>query len=142
MEFKKWSDSINKLAENALNKIVDSTIASIEKRVSEKSSTEEYFIAGFPKSLEFQLKQDRESNKIFLPIRPILLGGDDLTFVCESRIALNMTQAALDVFSKSKVEVLGKIGACAGIAISRTHSPFSRVYELAESLCGNAKASS
>jgi len=74
-----------------------------------------------------------------LPLRPILLGGDDLTFVCDGRIALDLAETALDVFNKSDVPHLGKISACAGVAMVRVHAPFARAYELAEKLCTSAK---
>jgi len=35
---------------------------------------------------------------------------------------------------------LGKMSACAGVAIVRSHYPFARAYELAERLCQHAKS--
>ncbi len=75
-----------------------------------------------------------------LPIRPVLLGGDDLTFICDGRIALDLARSALEVFRDNGVASLGeRIGASAGVAIVKSHAPFARAYQLAKSLCNNAK---
>ncbi|MGH2732445.1 MAG: Cas10/Cmr2 second palm domain-containing protein [Actinomycetota bacterium] len=75
-----------------------------------------------------------------LPIRPVLLGGDDLTFICDGRIALDLARSALEVFQGTDIASLGgRIGASAGVAIVKSHAPFARAYQLAESLCRNAK---
>ena len=78
---------------------------------------------------------------LFLPIRPLLLGGDDITFVCDGRIALELATEALTLFEQmdALAALKGKIRACAGVALVKTHAPFSRAYDLAESLCISAK---
>jgi hypothetical protein len=75
----------------------------------------------------------------YLPVRPIILGGDDLTFVCDGRLALDLAAAALAAFERTAVPLLGEVRACAGVAIARTHSPILPVYELAAGLCDSAK---
>jgi hypothetical protein len=75
-----------------------------------------------------------------LPLRPVLLGGDDLTFLCDGRIALDLAATALRQISSGECPHLGKLSACAGVAIVRAHYPFARAYELAEKLCTNAKS--
>lgn len=76
----------------------------------------------------------------YLPIRRVLQGGDDLTFVCDGRIALALARRALEVVRGRIVPSFGApIGACAGVAVVRSHAPFARAYELAEALCANAK---
>ena len=77
--------------------------------------------------------------QVFLPIRPILLGGDDLTFVCDGRIALDLATAALTKFESSELDPIGQVGACAGVALVKPHTPFARAYDLAENLCTSAK---
>lgn len=81
----------------------------------------------------------RENGKVVLPIRPVIIGGDDMTFVCDGRIALFMSQKILEKIEQAIIPVIGKIGACAGVAFIKVHSPFIRGYELAEDLCSNAK---
>jgi hypothetical protein len=84
----------------------------------------------------FELKSD--SDIIWLPFRPLVLGGDDLTFVCDGRIGLDLAAHALEALSEQVVHG-GVLSACAGVAIARTHSPFSRACALATELAKGAK---
>jgi hypothetical protein len=81
----------------------------------------------------------KESDRVVLPLRPVIIGGDDMTFVCDGRIALYMAQKVLEKIQQANVHIINKIGACAGIAFIKAHSPFMRGYELADSLCSTAK---
>ncbi len=81
-----------------------------------------------------------ESEDCF-PARPIVYGGDDITLVCEARIALDMAAELLRAW-RLHTEKLpgGPAHACAGVALVRAHYPFYRAYRLAEKLCREAKA--
>lgn len=80
-------------------------------------------------------------------IQKIILGGDDVTFVCKGKYALSLTEWFLkDIMSKkmygeNKEEDLINYGftACAGIAYVHSHFPFSFGYEIAEQCCSSAK---
>ncbi len=83
-----------------------------------------------------------EDEKIF-PLRPIVYGGDDLTFVCDGRLGLDLAAFYLKEFSKGTIKVCGEdksVDACAGVAIVPTKFPFARAYHFAEELCGEAKS--
>lgn len=102
-----------------------------------------------------KVMQDKKANafKEYLPIRPVVLGGDDLTVICRGDIALDFTKAFLEEFEKLTKEKLGSIlsdnkvfesnkeylSACAGIAYIKSSYPFYYGYDLAESLCSAAK---
>ncbi len=74
------------------------------------------------------------------PYRRLVFGGDDLTFVCDGRLALTLTAAYLEIFEQQTAGVgLPDVHACAGIAVVKSHYPFARAYQLAEALCKNAK---
>ncbi len=78
----------------------------------------------------------------YLPFRPIVYGGDDVTFVCDGRLGLSLAVKFLEKFEEFTQDLpdeQGKATACAGIAIVKTHYPFSRAYALSESLCSQAK---
>lgn len=78
----------------------------------------------------------------YLPFRPIVYGGDDVTFVCDGRLGLSLAVKFLEKFeefTQNLPDGKGKATACAGIAIVKTHYPFSRAYVLSESLCSQAK---
>lgn len=85
------------------------------------------------------LQTDDKGNKE-LPLRPLVLGGDDITFVCNGRLALVYTQKLMEYLATEKNDM--KIDSCAGIAIVPTAYPFFRAYELAEQLCDVAKKKS
>ncbi|MBR6888139.1 MAG: hypothetical protein IKN16_06800 [Selenomonadaceae bacterium] len=86
----------------------------------------------------------------FLPIRPLIIGGDDVTFFCPAKMAILFTKTLMENLYAETPEdapehLTGEISrhmdACAGIAILPTKYPFFRGYELAEQLCDVAKKS-
>ncbi|MEG4997790.1 Cas10/Cmr2 second palm domain-containing protein [Microcoleus sp. B4-D4] len=104
----------------------------------------------------FITEEIKEKNqKVLLPIIPLVLGGDDLTVICEGKKALQFTYEFLKAFEEeTKSEeiqagiipqiakkALGcpRLSACAGIAIIKPHFPFSAAYQLAEELMQSAK---
>jgi hypothetical protein len=135
-QYREWSEGIDRLGNEALKVVVDHIVAGIKRET--RNSVETMRMSGRPESLGFDLK--KKDQKWMLPIRPILLGGDDLTFVCDARIALDCAETALQVFERSEAPHLGKITACAGTSIVGVHVPFARAYQLAEKLCASAKS--
>jgi len=90
-----------------------------------------------------------QSNGV-IPVRPIVLGGDDHTLICRGDIAFDYVTAFLEAFERHTGELLGDIfrnngisfdhlTACAGIAFIKSSYPFYYGYELAEDLCSAAK---
>ena len=74
------------------------------------------------------------------PIRPIVLGGDDLTVICRGDIAIDFVKEYIEQFEEKTQDLLSrKLTACAGIAFIKSSYPFSFGYELAETLCDMAK---
>ncbi len=129
--YREWSKALDVLG----HKVFDAVV----KRVIKSLSTENGIpkIKGDLKELGFALKE--KNGKVQFPLRPILLGGDDLTFVCDGRLALDLAVTALKVFCEEEIPHLGKITASAGVALVRVHDPFSQAYLLCENLCSNAK---
>lgn len=92
-----------------------------------------------------------------IPIVPLILGGDDLTVVCDGRTALQFTKRFLQAFEQETArtdlpdvgDVIPRIAAvalrtdrlssCAGVAIIKPHFPFAVAYDLAEQLLKSAK---
>ncbi len=74
-----------------------------------------------------------------LPFRPIVFGGDDVTFVCEGRLGLPLAVHYLSRLAEERLPDGDPLYARAGVAIVRTHYPFARAYELADALCDSAK---
>jgi hypothetical protein len=88
----------------------------------------------------------KESSDQFLAALPLVMGGDDLTLVCDGRIAVRLTHEFLDCFQKETAKCEGVssivdngLTASAGVAIVKPHFPFHLAYELAEALLKSAK---
>jgi len=88
-----------------------------------------------------EIKLGEEKKRLYVPFRPIVFGGDDLTFVTDGRLGLGLAAAYLDAFEKAMdaQESTRGIRACAGVAVVKAHYPFARAYDLADKLCRNAK---
>lgn len=89
----------------------------------------------------------------FIPFRPIVLGGDDLTVIIRGDLAIEFTKCYLDAFEKNTKENFRELAkdydilsdgltACAGIAFIKSSFPYYYGYNLAEELCGEAKSMS
>lgn len=98
-------------------------------------------------------KGKRNKKQNFAPVAPVVLGGDDLTVICEGERAVRFAAAYLREFEKASREGLAKlkdklprigmdfVAAAAGVAIVKPHFPFHRAYELVEHLIKSAKTS-
>lgn len=76
-----------------------------------------------------------------LPIRPVVLAGDDVCFVTAGSIGLECARVFLEKLSElENSEQPGQpYAACAGVAIVHKKYPFHQAYALAEELCSSAK---
>jgi len=75
-----------------------------------------------------------------LPIRPIILAGDDVCFVTAGSIGLECARLFIERLTQKRNKADGQgYSACAGVAIVHRKYPFHRAYQLAEQLCDNAK---
>lgn len=93
-----------------------------------------------------------------VPLRPIVLGGDDMTVIIRGCLAMDYTRAYLAAFEEKTRELFQEMSgsypcldseqrsilergltACAGIAYIKSSYPFYYGYDLAESLCSAAK---
>lgn len=94
--------------------------------------------------------QYNNGKETIVPFRPIILGGDDLTVICEAKNAVKFTKLFLREFEIQTEEKLKKIKedfsititkltACAGIAFVKSKFPFYYAADLAEQLCAEAK---
>lgn len=80
-------------------------------------------------------------------IRKILVAGDDITFVCNARLALPIVKYFTQditgkvMFGEPTEKNLEKYGfsVCAGIAYVHSHFPFKSAYDVAEACCTSAK---
>ena len=88
------------------------------------------------------LKESLHNSDEIFPLRPIVFGGDDLTFVCDGRVGLHLAAYYLNQFANNQINFCGdkiSVDACAGVAIVHTKFPFARAYDFADDLCKEAK---
>ncbi|MDF1573304.1 MAG: hypothetical protein P1P82_16975 [Bacteroidales bacterium] len=87
-----------------------------------------------------------------LPVRPVILGGDDITLIIRGDLAVDFTKSYLEHFSRITRQVFdsfseeynlkmlkGGFTACAGIAFIKQNYPFHYGADLAEELCSYSK---
>lgn len=86
----------------------------------------------------FKIEQDNKG-KCIIPFRPILVEGDDITFITDGRLGIPFAVKYLELLSSKTLFNSKKLSACAGVAITKTKYPFFRGYSLAEELCKRAK---
>lgn len=105
-----------------------------------------------------EVAQLKEGDKI--PVRPIVLSGDDHTLLCRADLAMRYVKAFIENFKTETERLLGNsdgkqpegnllkdvfkggenyLTACAGIAFIKSSYPFYYGYQLAEALCDRAK---
>lgn len=96
-------------------------------------------------------QQRKEKGASKIPFIPLILGGDDLTVICDGEYALKFTHDFLTQLEKQvsendvikpivqKAFNVDRLGICAGVAIIKPHYPFHQAYELAEKLLQSAK---
>lgn len=83
-----------------------------------------------------------ESGLRILPVRPVVLAGDDVCFVTAGNIGLECARIFLEKLSTKVNKEDGKrYSACAGVAIVHRKYPFHMAYNMSEHLCGSAKKS-
>lgn len=93
-----------------------------------------------------------KSNTTYLPFRPVILGGDDITVITRGDLAVGFVREYLTSFenltAQRFAEIANEFGAgvltegltaCAGIVYIKEKYPLHYGIELAENLCNHAK---
>jgi hypothetical protein len=123
----KTLEETKKLSEEVKNAVVEAFIFCLTEYARNKESLSDVVAT---------------NKKKYLPIRPIILGGDDVTFVCHGKLGIWFAEKFVQKFSSYKYVLNGEeipYSCCAGVAIIKEKYPFYRAYQLAESLCNSAK---
>ena len=115
------------------------------QQAAQKATQEIYNIA------KYQLSG---SDKVYVPMRPLVLGGDDVTLLCRADLALKYSSIFCEAFKRLSEtalktlynEHLNKVGnikpyltASGGILYHKASHPFVHSYHLVEGLCAKAK---
>lgn len=114
-------------------------------------SLDECTEAAFKAALDVFPEESSPKREKVAAIVPLIIGGDDLTVVCDGHYALEFTRVFLQKFEEQtetkaviseiaqKAFDVNRLSACAGVAIVKRHFPFSIAYQLAEELIKSAK---
>ena len=128
---------------DVLHKVMSSFSKELDKstRAAAKEAYEKIVAPVFKKELGTKL-----------PLRPVVLGGDDLTLIIRGELAIPFTEVFLKKFSHhtaenfkdlvtkyNLTELKNGLTACAGIAFIKPKYPFHYGVDLSESLCRHAK---
>lgn len=122
-----------KVAKEAANNALVSSVNAIIDSIIPRKVDGRLFIEN-----SIEIKSDDEGNKI-LPIRPIVFGGDDATFICDGRLGLTLAEFYLRQLTSTDLADGEPLFARAGVAIVKSHYPFARAYALAEELTASSK---
>jgi hypothetical protein len=125
---RRFADSVRNVATSALR----DTVSTLQLAIRKDDKGRDRIGRVVP------LYRDLKEQKDRLPFRPIVFGGDDATFVCDGRLGLTLAEFYLHAMEQ-ELSDKEKLYARAGVAVVKSHYPFSRAYELAEELAGSAK---
>ena len=124
-------------------KDVDKYPAAIEKMRRLSLSISDTFDAAFENMVSYMddmsakvkdlEKAVSKGHKLY---RKIIVAGDDITFVCNAKLAIPAVKKFIDCLGHDNE---AGYSACGGIAIFNSHFPFSDAYEVAEACCDSAK---
>lgn len=96
----------------------------------------------------FNAVKDKFGNENIIPIRPLILSGEDYNLICRADFAVEYVKAFLQKFEEETkfinkyVKNKTNLTACAGIAFVKSSFPFYYAYDLANGLCDFAKKQS
>lgn len=126
-EYRKLSNTIAEITRKAFASIV-TAVSSVD--------AEDYSDEG----IEIRKTEDA---KMVLPLRPVIIGGDDITFITHAKLALPLSKLFIKRWTALGTEyeetIPDPLSACAGIAFVKTKYPFFQAYEFAEAMCASAK---
>ncbi len=133
-----FSEAVNHAARAALRETLDKLLARVQddkgkKVIIHKNANGNELV---------KIELNPQDGNWLLPFRPLVFGGDDVTFVSEGRLGLSLAIEYLQQLEKHTAHLpdrKGRLTACAGIAIVKAHYPFARAYALADELCKKAK---
>lgn len=105
------------------------------------------YIQDWVQSSEYKVLKKKVKGREVQYIRKILVAGDDITFVCNAKLALPFVKHFIQLitgkvmFGEMTEDNIEKYGfsICAGMAYVHSHFPFHSAYEVAEECCSFAK---
>lgn len=139
--------------EKNINKRADESQYEFNKRYvsalkSFSNTTEEAYKNAFKAMVkrlaEYVDEREKSEGEKIIPVRPLIMAGDDVTFICNSYVSVEASRIFLEELGKRSLRIgevdLGGFYACAGISTVKKGYPFSKAYAMAEELCQISKS--
>lgn len=134
-----YTDAVNEMRKISYN-IKFSYLKTFERMMEHFGSKQD---AEKPEQQDGQTEDQQDVKKL---IRKIVVAGDDITYVCNARIALDTVEyfareIAGHTMNGESAKIAPQYGfsICAGVAYMKSHFPFLIAYDVAEACCDNAK---
>lgn len=130
-EMRRISGVISKSFEDVLDEMTQHLQQLYHKLEGDRSSEEEKLFR------RLFLKE----GELVLPMRTLIADGDDITFVANGSIAIQLAAWFVQKIADKALDEENEkpFSACAGVALVKDHFPFSIAYEMAEACCASAK---
>ncbi len=151
-----FSDSVERASDAALAKTMRVLRQHIKSKPDPKTGREiQVMMEDSPKSVpegrrtnsqqkQIPLYREEKDAKPCWPFRPLVFGGDDVTFVCDGQLGLSLATIYMNAFtSETRKQIRDfqgqEIHTGAGVCIVKVHYPFRRAYDLSVALTKEAK---
>jgi hypothetical protein len=128
-KLRRFSQSVRYQGESAMKEMIQSLSQKLIKNID----------GGFELPDAFNPTKAIKLKENYLPIRPIVFGGDDITFVADGRLGVSLAAKFVELFSKGNLADSKPGYACAGVTIVHTSYPFSQAYSLTGELTKASK---
>lgn len=124
----KYIKEFNKLTKEIKNKYIEAFAYTVGELIENYDN--------YCEKIKFNIKEKT------IPLRPIILAGDDITFISNGKIAIEATRIFTEKITEEKVKFGEKaynLTTSAGVAIVKRNHPFFRAVKLAGELEKNSK---
>lgn len=96
------------------------------------------FKAAVKEVMDFELRR-RPVHRLVMPLRPLVMGGDDITLVIRADLALLFVARFAATFERESQRLGERLSVGAGMVVMKASYPFARAFSLVESLTESAK---
>lgn len=141
---RRFSEAVNRAAQQALQATIKALVDELARPEGKKDKIVHRSAFGdvLAEVILQEVEVKEEQGVYYLPFRPLVFGGDDMTFVCDGRLGLSLAlhyMRHFETYTADLTDGKGAATASAGVAIVKSHYPFARAYALAEELAKSAK---
>lgn len=139
-QIRQFSYDLNEATQNALKAMLDD----LDRKVRSHAEEGDKLVhrSDFGDILAEITLQEAQKDTYYLPFRPIVFGGDDVTFICDGRLGISLALSFMRHFqehTKNLPDGKGTATASASVVVVKSHYPFAQAYELLKDIGKEAK---